>query len=189
MKISAGLLAGLLLCPVVALAADPFGYDYVELNYQHQSLDNGTTTNGPGMEVAYTVWNQLQLVGGYAHLHASEPGSDITDNNYYAGIRGESNYTDSTDFYTDILYLNNRTSSQTGNSTDTGYRLAIGMRHLFSRWIECDIVAGHNYLGQSSNDGTIGLLFNATSWLAVGVSYSHNSVTNNTSSFRVRAYF
>jgi Outer membrane protein beta-barrel domain len=188
-KISAALLSCVLLCPVMAFAADPFNYDYVEANYQHNSPDTGTTAKGPGVAVAYTIWSEIQLVGGYARLDASAPVSDITYNNYYAGIRGESNFNESTDFYTDVLYLNNRTEYQSTSTTNTGYRLAVGMRHLYSRWIELDITAGHNSISQSSNDGTIGLLVNATSWLAVGVSYSHNSVTNNTSSLRVRAYF
>lgn len=189
MKISAALLGCVLLCPVMALAADPFNYDYVEVNYQHNSPDNGSTANGPGLAVAYTIWSEIQLVGGYARLNASAPVSDITYDNSYAGIRGESNFNASTDFYTDVLYLNNRTDYQSTHTTNTGYRLAVGMRHLYSRWIELDITAGHNSVSQSSNDGTVGLLVNATSWLAVGVSYSHNSVTNNTSSLRVRAYF
>lgn len=189
MKFSAGLLGCILLCPTVALAADPFNYNYVEINYSHQSLNNDSTANGPGIEAAYTVWSELQLIGGYAHLSTSAIPSDITNNNYYAGIRGESNFNNSTDFYTDILYLNNRISYQSTNSTDTGYRLALGMRHLFSSWVEFDASFGHNYVNQSSNDGTVGLLFNVNSWLALGVSYTHNSVTNNTSSLRVRAYF
>ncbi len=189
MKISATLLGCTLLCPALALAASPFNYDYVEINYQHDSLGDGSTANGPGLAVAYTVWSEIQLVGGYARLNTSAPVSDITNDDYYAGIRGESNFTDSTDFYTDIFFLDNHSSYQNTNSTDSGYRLALGMRHLFSRWVELDISAGHNYLNQSSNDGTVGLLFNATRWLAVGVSYSHNSIINNTGSLRVRAYF
>jgi len=188
-KITAVLLGCLLLCPMMALAADSFNYDYVEVNYQHNSPDNGSTANGPGLAVAYTIWSEIQLVGGYARLNASAPVSNITYENSYAGIRGETNFNESTDFYTDILYLNDRTEYQSTHTTNTGYRLAVGMRHLYNRWIELDISAGHNSLNQSSNDGTVGLLVNATSWLAVGVSYSHNSVTNNTSSLRVRAYF
>jgi hypothetical protein len=188
-KIIAAVLGCILLCPGLALAADPFNYDYVELNYQHQSLNDGYTAKGPGLDIAYTVWSQIQLVGGYAHLNASAPVSDMTNDDYYAGIRGESNFNDSTDFYTDILYLNNHSSYQGMSSTDDGYRLALGMRHLFSHWVEFDVSVGHNSLTQSSNDATAGLLFNATSWLAVGVSYTHDSVTNNTSSLRLRAYF
>jgi len=188
-RLSARILGCMLLFPVIAWAADPFNYDYVEANYQHQSLYDGSTANGPGLAVAYTVWSELQLVGGYAHVSTSAPISDIINDNSYAGIRGESNFTDSTDFYTDILYLNNHASYQGMSSNNDGYRLALGMRHLFSQWIEFDVSVAHNSVNQSSNDGTAGLLFNASSWLAVGVSYTHNSATNNTSSLRLRAYF
>jgi len=188
-KFFACLVGCALLFPVMVLAADPFNYDYADLGHLHQSLADGATATGPDMEVSYTIWNQLQVVGGYARLDTSAPLSDIINDNYYAGIRGESNFTDSTDFYTDILYLNNRASYQGMNSNDNGYRLALGLRHLFNRWIEFDGSVGHNSLNRSSNDATVGLLFNATSWLAVGVNYSHNGVTNNTSSLHLRIYF
>jgi hypothetical protein len=188
-KISATLLGCFLLCPVVALAADPFNYDYVDLGYQHQSLENGSTSKGPDLEVSYTIWSQLQVVGGYARLDTSAPISDIANHNYYAGIRGENNFSDSTDFFTDILYLNDHARYQGMGSSDDGYRLALGLRHLFNHWVEFDGSLGHNWLDQSSNDATVGLLLNATSWLAVGASYSHSSLTSNTSSLRLRIYF
>lgn len=189
MKLLAGLLGCLLLCPAIALAADPFVYDYVDVGYQHQALENGSTAKGPSIEASYTIWSELQLLGGYERLDTPAPVSDITNDNYYVGIRGESNFTDSTDFYTDILYLNNRSTDQTTRTTDTGYRLALGMRHLFNRWIEFDGSVGHNSLTLSSNDGSVGLLVNATAWMAVGLSYTHDSVTNNTTSLHLRFYF
>ncbi|MGH8398567.1 MAG: hypothetical protein ACRETA_10035 [Gammaproteobacteria bacterium] len=191
MKLFTGLSCGLLLLPLTVLAADPFNYDYVEVNYQHQSLQNGSdaTANGPGLEASYTIWNQLQIIGGYAHLDTSAPISDITNDNSYVGIRGESTYSDSTDFYTDILYLNNHSSYQGNSNNDDGYRVALGMRHLFNRWIEFDGSVGHNSLTQSSNDASVGLWVYATSWLSVGVDYTRNAVTSNTSRLLVRAYF
>ncbi|MGB9430300.1 MAG: hypothetical protein WCC11_10595 [Gammaproteobacteria bacterium] len=185
MKIPVCLLGCVLLCPVLALAADPFNYNYLELGYQNQSPQNGSTIKGPDLALSYTVYSQLQVVGGYAHL--TQP--LVTGNNYYFGIRGENTFGTATDFYTDILYLNQHISSQGAGSTDNGYRLALGLRHLFSRWVEFDGSVGHNWLNQSSNDATVGLLFNATSWLAAGVSYSHSSATNNTTSLRVRFYY
>ncbi|MGA9852296.1 MAG: hypothetical protein WBR15_05135 [Gammaproteobacteria bacterium] len=189
MKISICLLSCLLLCPVAALAADPFNYDYVELDYQHLSPQNGGTEHGPGLDFSYTVYDSLQVVGSYARLDASAPVSSITYDDYFVGIRGESNFDDSTDFVTDILYLSNHAGYQGTSSTDNGYRLALGLRHLFTARLEFDGSVGHNWLNQSSNDVTGGLLFNATSWLAVGASYSHNGVTNNTTSLQLRIYF
>lgn len=189
MKISACLLGCVLLCPVMALAADPFNYNYVDLGYQHQSLGNGSTSKGPAVAVSYTVWSQLQVVGGYARLDTSAPLSDITTDNYYVGIRGENNFSDRTDFFTDILYLNNHARYQGIGSTDNGYRLALGLRHVLNRWMEFDGSLGHNWLDQASNDAAVGLLFNASSWLAVGLSYTHSSLTSNTSSLRLRVYF
>lgn len=189
MKISACLLACALLVPVAAVAADPFPYQYVELSYQHQAAQDGASVKGPGVDIAYTVFPALQLLGGYARLDAATPVSSTTYNDYFAGIRGESSYSDTTDFYTDILYLNNRRSYLGNHSTDNGYRLALGMRHLFTPWLEFDGSLGHNWLNQASNDATVGLVINATGEFAVGVNYSHNSVTSNTAGLLLRVYF
>jgi len=188
-KAATCLLCCLLLCPVMAVASDPFNYNYVDLGYQHQSLTDSSTSKGPELALSYTLWSQLQAVAGYARLDTSAPVSNTTNDNYYVGIRGENTVGDSTDFYTDILYVDNHTSYQGVGSTNNGYRLALGLRHLLNNRVEFDGSLGHNWLDQSSNDATIGLLFNATSWLAVGLSYSHSSLTSNTSSLRLRLYF
>ncbi|MGH8321444.1 MAG: hypothetical protein ACRESI_05765, partial [Gammaproteobacteria bacterium] len=145
--------------------------------------------HGPGVDFSYTVYNALQVVGGYARLDASAPVSSITFDNYFVGIRGESNFDDNTDFVTDILYINNHSSYQGIDNTDSGYRLALGLRHLFTSRLEFDGSLGRNWLNQSSSDVTAGLLFNATPWLAVGISYTHDNEANNTTSLRLRVYF
>lgn len=189
MRISACLLIAALFCPAAVLAADPFPYQYVELSYQHQAPQDGASIKGPGVDIAYTIFPALQLLGGYARLDAATPISSTTYNDYFAGIRGESSYSNSTDFYTDILYLNNRQSYLGTHSTDNGFRLALGMRHLFTPWLEFDGSLGHNWLDQASNDATVGLLVNATGTFAVGLSFSHNSVTNNVVGLLARVYF
>ncbi|MGH8378909.1 MAG: hypothetical protein ACRER7_08125 [Gammaproteobacteria bacterium] len=189
MKFSACLLSCLLVCPAAALASDPFNYNYVELGYQTLSQQNGGSEHGPDVDFSYTVYNTLQVVGGYARLDASAPVSSITYDNYFAGIRGESNFDDNTDFVTDILYINNRSSYQGIGNTDSGYRLALGLRHLFTTRLEFDGSLGRNWLDQTSNDVTAGLLFNATSWLAAGISYTHDNEANNITSLRLRVYF
>lgn len=189
MKISLCLLACALLCPAVALATSPFTYDYAELSYQHQTPQDGASAKGPGVDIAYTVFPALQVLGGYARLNAATPISSTIYDDYFAGIRGESNYDDVTDFYTDILYLNNHSRYLGAGRTDNGYRVALGMRHLITPWLEFDGSIGHNWLDQSSNDATIGLLVNATGQFAVGANYSHSSVTNNTVGLLFRLYF
>ncbi|MGH8280498.1 MAG: hypothetical protein ACRETQ_13195 [Gammaproteobacteria bacterium] len=189
MQISACLLVAALLCPAATLAADPFGYQYVELGYLNQSPQSGATIKGPGLGVAYTIFPDLQVLGGYAHLDAATPISSTSYNDYVVGVRGESSYTDTTDFYTDLLYLNNRQSYLGNHSTDNGGRVALGMRHLFLPWLEFDGSVGHNWLTRSSNDITVGLVINATGGFAVGVNYSHNSATNNTAGLLLRTYF
>lgn len=189
MRIRTCLLICALLLPAAAWAADPFAYQYVELGYQHQAPQNGASIKGPRVDIAYTVFPALQLLGGYARLDAATPISSTTYDDYFVGIRGESSYTDSTDFYTDIMYLNNHRNYLGAGSTDNGYRLALGMRHLLTPWLEFDGSIGHNWLDQAANDATVGLVINATGRFAVGVNYSHSSVTRNTAGLLLRAYF
>lgn len=187
MRTSALLCCCALLCPLTALGAGSFNYNYAELGYQRQAATGGPTLNGPALDFSWTVYNELQLTGSYDRLTVSSP--DISNSNYSIGIRGDSSFSAQTDFTTDILYVNNRATISGSNSTDTGYRLAFGFRHLFNQRVELDGGIGHNWLNQSSNDVSVGLLFNATSWLAAGLGYSHNGVTGNTATARLRFYF
>lgn len=173
--------------PLTALAAGNFNYNYAELAYQRQATPGGPTLNGPALGFSWTAYNELQIIGSYDRLTGSSP--DISNSDYAIGIRGDSSFSEQTDFTTDILYLDNRATLSGSTSTDNGYRLAFGFRHLFSPRVELDGSLGHNWLTQSSNDASLGLLFNATAWLAAGLSYSHNGVTGNTASARLRFYF
>lgn len=187
MKISALLCCCALLFPLTALAAGNFNYNYAELGYQRQATPGGPALNGPALDFSWTAYNELQIVGSYDRFTQSS--LDISYGNYSIGIRGDSSFSEQTDFTTDILYLDNRATVSGASSTDNGYRLAFGFRHLFTPRVELDGSIGHNWLTQSSNDVSLGLLFNATAWLAVGLGYSHNGVTGNTASARLRLYF
>jgi len=176
-----------LLSPFTASAADNFNYNYAELGYQHQAASGGPTLTGPALDFSWTVYDQLQIVGGYERYATSSP--DIRNNDYSLGIRGDTSFSDQTDFTTDILYLNNRNTVAGAGSTDNGFRLALGFRHLFNPLVELDGSLGHDWLDQASNDASLGLLFNATAWLAAGLNYSHDSATGNTASLNVRFYF
>lgn len=176
-----------LLAPITAVAAGSFNYNYAELGYQRQAAPGGSSLTGPDLNFSWTVYQQLQIVGGYAHLAASAP--DISNNDYSAGIRGDTSFSDQTDFTTDILYLNNRTTTAGSSGTDNGVRLALGFRHLFNPLVELDGSLGHDWLDLASNDIGLGLLFNATSRWAAGLSYRHSSTRGNTASLRVRIYF
>ena len=187
MRISLLLCCCALMYPLATMADSSFNYNYAELGYQRQGVSGGPTLRGPALDFSWTVYNELQVVGTYSRFTASAP--DISNADYAIGIRGDTSFSQQTDFTTDILYLYNRNSVFGSTSIDNGYRLALGFRHLFNHWVELDGSAGHNWLNQSSNDASLGLLFNATSRLAAGLSYSHNSVTGNTTGASVRFYF
>jgi hypothetical protein len=186
-RISILLCCCVLAYPLAAMADSSFNYNYAELSYQQQTVPGGATLKGPALDFSWTVYNELQIVGGYGRFTASAP--DVSNDDYSIGIRGDTSFSEQTDFTTDILYLYHRDSTLGSTNTDNGYRLALGFRHLFNQWMELDGSAGHNWLNQSANDVGLGLLFNASSHLAAGLSYSHNSVTGNTAGVSVRLYF
>ena len=189
MKLSALLLGPLLLIPVAAWAGN-FDYDYVELDYQHISPQQGEATKGPDLQFSYTISDRdVQLLAGYARLDTPATPTDITNHDYWIGIRGENSFSEDTDYYTDLLYLNNRTDFRGAVSTDVGYRLLLGVRHRATARIELDASLAHDYLTRNANEASIGLLFNATSYLAVGLSYAHDTLYANTTTLRLRASF
>jgi hypothetical protein len=177
-----------------AARASGFSYDYLDLGHEHikvQTNSNGFSGDGSGSfaDFSYTVFDGIQFRGRYDSLKFASP-ADYTAKDYSVGVTGESQVSDTTDVYTDILYFNNHySSSRPIPLTDNGYRLALGLRHKAWDRLELDGYIGHNYLTLASNEAGAGFMFNATSWLAVGGSYSHDSNYNNTVSLKLRLYF
>lgn len=189
MKLSALLLAPLLLIPVAAWAGD-FSYDYAELDYQHFSPQQGESSKGPSLQFSYTISDpDIQVLAGYARMDTPATPTDITSHGYWIGIRGENSFSEDTDYYTDLLYLNNRTTFQRTARTDDGYRLLLGVRHRATARIEFDASLAHDYLTRNANEAAIGLIFNATSYLAFGLSYAHDTLHANTTTLRLRVCF
>lgn len=189
MKLSGLLLASLLLTPATVFANN-FNYDYLELDYLHISPQTGDSGKGPQALVSWTVPELgVQLLAGYARLDTPGTPSDIVNKNTLFGIRGETDFSNDTSFYTDILYLNDESNPFGLTISNTGYRLLLGMRHRIASRFELNASVAHDYLSQSNNEAAIGLLFNATSYLAVGLSYAHDSLRNNTLTLRLRVYY
>lgn len=189
MKLSAVLIAGLALAPA-AVAAANFDYQYAELGYQRTATHIGDGARGPVVQFAYSFSGMdLQLLAGVARLDTPASPADINNHNYWVGFRGEDSFGNDTDFYTDLLYLNNRTTIQSNSSTDNGYQLTLGVRHRLAARVEFDASASHYYLSQGINEASVGLVFNATRHFALGISYAHNSLLDNTTTLRFRVYY
>lgn len=189
MKLSGMLLACLLLIPAV-VRADNFNYDYLELNYLHDAHDSGESSKGPQALISWTVPElDVQVLAGYAHLNTPASPANINSKNSLFGIRAENDFSDATSFYTDILYINDESNPFGLTVSNTGFRLRLGMRHRLLPRLELDASLAHDYLSGSSNQAALGLLFNVTSYLAVGASYAHDSLKNNTASLRLRVYY
>lgn len=189
MKLSAVLFACLALAPVAASAAN-FDYQYAELSYQRTAAHVGDGAKGPAVQFAYAFSGMdLQLLAGVARLDTPASPADINNHNYWVGFRGEDSFGNDTDFYTDILYLNNRTAIQSRSSTDNGYKLTLGVRHRMASRFEFDASASHYYLTQGINEAAVGIVFNATRRFALGLSYAHDSQLDNTTTLRFRVYY
>jgi hypothetical protein len=174
----------------VAVSAANFHYQYAELSYQRTTAHVGNGAKGPAIQFAYSFSGMdLQLLAGVARLDTPASPADINGHNYWVGFRGEDSFGDNTDFYTDILYLNNRTTIQSSSNTDNGYQLTLGVRHRMAQRLEFDASASHYYLAQGINEAAVGLVFNATGHLALGISYAHNSLLDNTATLRFRVYY
>lgn len=181
------LLLCLLLVPLRALAADPvFSYDYLEIGHQHLTPQTSESGSGTYADLSYTILDKVQVRAGYDRY--TYP-LDVQYKDYSIGISGETAISDSTDAYTDLLYLNNRYEQLTTSSTDDGYRMAIGLRHRAWAWVELDGYVAHDYLAQSSNEAGVAIWFTPIPHAALGLGYAHDSLYNNTASLKLRLYF
>ncbi|HEY4128727.1 MAG TPA: hypothetical protein VGN70_11810 [Gammaproteobacteria bacterium] len=181
------LAACLLLAPLPALATTPnFSYDYLDVGHvtvMPQDGGNGSSIFG---DVSYSFMNAVQLVAGYQK--PSYP-AGLSSKDYDIGIAAEDGIDDRTDVYTDILYLNRRDQALNTITTQDGYRLEVGLRRRAWQRVELDGWLAHNYLDSPSNEAGVGLLVDVTSWLSLGLSYSHDSQFTNITSLRARFYF
>lgn len=184
---SSALLILALLAPATALADAPnFAYDYLDVGHSDFKPDNGQSGSGPYADLSYSIFDSVQLRASYTRL--SYPGNQSAKD-YTAGFTGESRVDDRTDVYTDLLYLNDRTTTAGVSTTLTGGRLAVGLRHRLVQRVELDGYLAHSTLGSSSNEVGVGVLVDATSWLSFGLSYVHDSLYDNTTTLKARLYF
>lgn len=179
-----------LLAPAAALADNPnFKYDYVEAGHLNLSPQNGQNGKGNYVDLSYSIFDGVQVVGSYARLnYDSTPGSP-TAKDYSFGFAGESRLTDDTDAYTDVLYVNDQVDTQGVSTTDNGYRLEVGLRRALTAWAELDGFLAHDYVKTADNEIGLGVMFDPVPWFAVGLSYAHNNAYINTTTLRLRLYF
>ncbi len=184
---SPALLLLALLAPATALADAPnFDYDYLDLGHVNYKPDSSASGSGPYADLSYSIFDEVQLRASYTRLSypAGQSGKDYT-----VGFTGESRVTDTTDIYTDILYLSDRVTTAGISSTETGARLAVGVRRRAMQRLELDAYLAHDALNSSSNEVGVGLLVDATTWLSFGLSYAHDSLYDNTTTLKARFYF
>lgn len=185
-----------------AFADNPnFRYDYFELGHLHTSTDSAGSGSGSYADLSYSFVDSIQFRADYS---TPDFPLGVSYKNYQLGFSGEDPVNDSTDIYTDILYVNRHYENLGQSTSDNGYRVAVGLRH--RPWglerLELDGYLAHNnlsgnsppagspgYLPLSGNEIGLGVMVNALSWLSVGLNYAHDSNYSNTTSLKLRAYF
>ena len=176
-----------LLAPTAALADQVnFRYDYLDLGHVSQSPQTGNNATGPYGDLSYSIMDGLQLRASYERL---DLGGGTKGKDYSLGVTAESRVNDTTDVYTDVLYVNDQLTNLGISTTANGYRLAVGMRHRLPYGFELDGYLAHNYLDTPSNEAGLGVLYDATSWLSLGLGYAHDSSYTNTTTLKLRFYF
>ncbi|MGE5624386.1 MAG: hypothetical protein ACM3ZT_02440 [Bacillota bacterium] len=193
-----------LLAPLPAFAASAnFQYDYLDIGHLRLQPEGGSTGSGGFADLSYSVIDGVQFRADYASL--SYPLA-VSYKDYSVGFTGEEPLNSQTDIFTDVLYVNDRYNHLGNYISDDGYRLAIGFRHHPWAWdrLEVDGYLAHNFVGasygagagspsaflpQSSNEVGLGLMFNATSWLALGAVVARDSTHTETTTLRLRLYF
>ena len=192
-----------LLVPCAVFAAD-FDYDYLDVGHTRVVPQSGPAGSGGFVDLSYGLTGDLEFRGGYTSL--SYP-VGVEYKNYSAGIGGQTPITDTTDVYTDLLYINDRYSHSGTSFSDDGYRVAIGLRHRPWGWdfLEADGYLAHNYLSGYGGSGVKGpyaanvpgvstevgvsLLYSPIHWLAVGVGFSRDNNSNDAVNLKLRLYF
>ncbi len=176
-----------LLLPAAASATNPnFQYDYLDLEHLSMSPTNGKDGKGPAADFSYTVLDGVQFRAGYQRFTFDN--SLLTGKDYDFGFTGEDGINDTTDIYTDVLYLNH-SKAPASTGTESGYRIGIGLRHRAWQRVEVDGYVAHDFLDTSMNEVGVGLMVDATSWLAFGVAYAHDNTQTSTTALRLRLYF
>jgi len=201
---STALLLCALLAPAAALAdTHVFRYDYLDLGHVAPQSDGGPSGGGAFADLSVSFLDDVQFRASYASL-TYPLGVGYKD--YSFGFTGESAINDRTDVYSDVLYLDDRYDRLGHTVSDSGYRLAVGVRnHPYDiQWMEVDGWLAHNWLSadyspaagsqqafmpQSGNELGVGVLFQPISWLGLGVSYASDSSHAHTTTLRLRLYF
>jgi len=179
-----------LLAPTAAFADTPnFKYDYLEAGHLNVSPQSGQDGKGNYVDLSYSVFDGVQVVGSYARLNYDSTPGNPTAKDYTFGFAGESGLMDGTDAYTYLLYVNDQIENTGIKSTENGYRLVVGLRRALKDWAELDAFLAHDYVTTPDNEIGLGVMFDPVSWFAVGLSYAHNNAYTNTTTLRLRWYF
>lgn len=179
MKILSKIFIPILLLSIVFQAqaqaqVQTLNYSFVELGYNDTSIDvNGTDIDGDGFygEASFEVSNSVFIGAGIGKLSYD---FGIDQDVFELGIGAHTPLSRQTDLYGTVSYLDAEVSQALlGSTDDTGYALAVGIRHLLTDALE--IAGAINYVDIFNDDST-GLNLEAryyfTELVSSGLEYS-----------------
>ncbi len=154
--------------PLSAHAADGLSYNFVELDYGRNSVDNTNLNfDGFGLKGSVKVAEPVYLFGAYQQGSDDFLGVNIDSKQYQAGIGYRHAISDKADFIGELSYLKLKIDASGITSADAhGGRISGGVRGLLADNFEGYVKANYNDGGDFSGDfsGTLGaqIKFNET---------------------------
>ncbi len=128
-------------------------YSFVELGYNDTTLDfNGSDVDGDGFygAASYEVSNSIFIGASIGSLSYD---FDIDQDVFELGIGAHTPLSRQTDLYGTVSYLDAEVSQRIlGTTDDSGYALAVGIRHLLTDTLE--ISGAINYVDIFNDDST-----------------------------------
>jgi hypothetical protein len=121
-------------------STDVFSYSALTVDHLHEHSDFfGDSSQGNGLKLSYDFsgvylfgqWNKLD----FDTLPAGNPGSHTLQG---IGVGAHQAYSNSTSFYIDLSYLQDKLSSSLGSGSDDYWRVSYGARSQLTEMLELD---------------------------------------------------
>lgn len=165
--------AGLVTLAPMTLAND-FSYTHVDASYSMLETEVGNfdvDADGLGLGISVAISDMVYIVGGYSTLEYDD--SDVEQDALTAGIGAHTPVTENTDLYGEVVYLNAEIESRFISDDDSGYGLAVGLRHSLNSMFELEGRINYVDIFDDSNTGiTVGGRAYLAPAVSIGLAYT-----------------
>lgn len=171
-------LAALLAIPGAAIATD-LNYNYIEADYVTVDIDDiDEDFDGWAINGSFLVAEQVFIFGGYSDLSSDQVmGFKLSTEGVTLGVGYRYELSRQTDLNFAAAYERAKVKlTGFGSESDSGYSLAVGVRHLVSPLVELGLGVAYVDIGDSDDTSVSGnMLFHVTEQVALGLSLSLGS--------------